>query len=414
MRCSVDFDSKRFIRETKSELLRRFDVTKAFAESHELVLREVEAIRAQYDSELSVIPQIEYHKIADCAVEEPFRELVRRRGCIIVKGVFDRIQVSEWNHEIGEYIDRNDYLTAANKKKDLDKYFSALKNATPQIFSLYWSRPQVMARQAVSMAITKRFLNQLYDTSGPMGPEFDPDNDFTYADRIRRRQPGDTTLGLSPHMDSGSYERWCDPAYQAIYRRIYEGDIQGFDPWKAAFRTQTREYASPSVCSMFRTFQGWTALTPQGPGDGTLSLLPIAKSISYFLLRALQKDVAEDDLCGATPGRALGASEEWHKEILEGLISIPEVEPGDTVWWHPDVIHSVANEHQGDHYANVLYVGASPVCAKNEAYARRQADAFYSGRSAPDFAAEDYEINFEGRATVDDLTELGRQQLYIA
>ena len=409
----MEFDSKRFIRETKSELLRRFDVTKAFAESRELVLREVEAIRTQYDSELSVIPQIEYHKIADCAVEEPFRELVRRRGCVIVKGVFDRIQVSEWNHEIGEYIDRNDYLTAANKKRDLDKYFSALKNATPQIFSLYWSRPQVMARQAVSMAITKRFLNQLYDTSGPMGPEFDPENDFTYADRIRRRQPGDTTLGLSPHMDSGSYERWCDPAYQAIYRRIYEGNIQGFDPWKAAFRTQTREYASPSVCSMFRTFQGWTALTPQGPGDGTLSLLPIAKSISYFLLRALQKDVAEDDLCGATPGRALGASQEWHKEILEGLISIPEVEPGDTVWWHPDVIHSVANEHQGDHYANVIYVGASPVCAKNEAYARRQADAFYSGRSAPDFAAEDYEVNFKGRATVDDLTELGRRQLYI-
>ena len=410
----MEFDSKRFIRETKSELLRRFDVTKAFAESRELILREVEAIRDQYHSELSVIPQIEYQKIADCAVEKPFRELVRRRGCVIVKGVFDRIQVSEWNNEIGEYIDRNDYLTAANKKKDLDKYFSALKNATPQIFSLYWSRPQVMARQAVSMAITKRFLNQLYDISGPMGPEFDPENDFTYADRIRRRQPGDTTLGLSPHMDSGSYERWCDPAYQAIYRRIYEGDIQGFDPWKAAFRTQTREYASPSVCSMFRTFQGWTALTPQGPGDGTLSLLPIAKSISYFLLRALQKDVAEDDLCGATPGRALGASEEWHKEILEGLISIPEVEPGDTVWWHPDVIHSVANEHQGDHYANVIYVGASPVCAKNEAYARRQADAFYSGRSAPDFAAEDYEVNFEGRATVDDLTELGRRQLYIA
>ncbi len=410
----MEFDAKSFIKETKSELLRRFDVTEAFAKSRDMMLHEVETIRAQHESGVTVIPQVEYRKIAECAVEESFRELVRRRGCVIVKGVFDRTQVDEWNHEIGEYIDRNDYLTAANKKKDLDKYFSALENATPQIFSLYWSRPQVMARQAESMATTKRFLNRLYDVSGPMGSEFDPDNDFAYADRIRRRQPGDTTLGLSPHMDSGSYERWCDPAYQAIYRLIYEGDIQGFDPWKASFRTQTREYASPSVCSMFRTFQGWTALTPQGPGDGTLSLLPIAKSISYFLLRALQEDVAEDDLCGALPGRALGASQEWHNEILEGLISIPTVEPGDTVWWHPDVIHSVANEHQGDDYANVIYVGASPVCAKNEAYARRQADAFHSGRSAPDFAAEDYEINFEGRATVDDLTELGRRQLHIA
>ena len=410
----MEFDAKHFIRETKFGLLRRFDLTEAFAKSRDMMLYEVETIRAQHASGVTVIPQVEYHKIAEGAVEEPFRELVRRRGCVIVKGVFDRTQVGEWNHEIGEYIDRNDYLTEANKKKDLDQYFSALENATPQIFSLYWSRPQVMARQAESMATTKRFLNRLYDVSGPMGSEFDPDNDFAYADRIRRRQPGDTTLGLSPHMDSGSYERWCDPAYQAIYRLIYEGDIQGFDPWKASFRTQTREYASPSVCSMFRTFQGWTALTPQGPGDGTLSLLPIAKSISYFLLRALQEDVAEDDLCGALPGRALGASQEWHNEILEGLISIPTVEPGDTVWWHPDVIHSVANEHQGDDYANVIYVGASPVCAKNEAYARKQADAFHAGRSAPDFASEDYEVNFEGRATIADLTELGRLQLHIS
>ena len=410
----MEFDSKHFIRETKLELLRRFDLTGAFSKSRDMMLHEVETIRAQHDSGVTVIPQVEYRKIAEGAVEEPFRELVRRRGCVIVKGFFDRTQVGELNHEIDEYIDSNDYLTEANKKKDLDQYFSALENATPQIFSLYWSRPQVMARQAENMATTKRFLNRLYDISGPMGPEFDPENDFAYADRIRRRQPGDTTLGLSPHMDGGSYERWCDPAYQAIYSRIYEGDIQGFDPWKAAFRTQTREYASPSVCSMFRTFQGWTALTPQGPGDGTLSLLPIANSIAYFLLRALQKDVADDDLCGALPGRALGASQEWHNEILEGLISIPTVEPGDTVWWHPDVIHSVANEHQGNDYANVIYVGASPVCAKNEAYARRQADAFHEGRSAPDFASEDYEVNFEGRATVSDLTELGRRQLHIA
>ena len=207
MRFGVEFDPKRFIRETKSELLRSFDVTRAFGRSREMMLREVEAIRAEHESGLPVIPQVQYREIANGAVEEPFRELVRRRGCIIVKGVFDAIQVSEWNHEIGEYIDRNDYFTAANEKKDLDKYFSALENATPQIFSLYWSRPQVMARQAESMATTKRFLNRLYDISGPMGPEFDPENDFAYADRIRRRQPGDTTLGLSPHMDSGSYER---------------------------------------------------------------------------------------------------------------------------------------------------------------------------------------------------------------
>lgn len=410
----MEFDPRPFIKQTKRELLRLSDVAASFSTCRDAMLREVETIRADVDAGRTVIPEIKYDQIAKGTVEASFCDQVRRRGCVIVRGVFDPVQVGEWNDEIGQYIARNNYLAAAKEKAGLDKYFSALDDATPQIYGLYWSRPQVMARQAESMATTKRFLNRLYDVSAPTGPEFDPDNDFAYADRTRRRQPGDTTLGLSPHMDSGSFERWCDPAYQAIYRRIYEGDIEGFDPWKAAFRTQTREYASPAVCSMFRTFQGWTALTPQGPGDGTLSLLPIAKSISYFLLRALQSDVAEDDLCGALPGRALGASPEWHSEILDGLVSIPQVEPGDTVWWHPDVIHSVAGEHNGDDYANVIYIGASPVCAKNDAYARKQADAFLAGRSAPDFAPEDYEVDFEGRASVKDLTDLGRRQMRIA
>ena len=80
----MKFDSKRFIRETKSELLRRFDVTKAFVKSRDLMLREVEAIRAQHDSGVTVIPQIEYHKIAKGAVEEPFRDLVRHRGLSLI------------------------------------------------------------------------------------------------------------------------------------------------------------------------------------------------------------------------------------------------------------------------------------------------------------------------------------------
>jgi hypothetical protein len=86
-----------------------------------------------------------------------------------------------------------------------------------------------------------------------------------------------------------------------------------------------RELPSPAVCSMFRTFQGWTALTRQGKGDGTLQLIPIANSMVYMLLRALQDDVPETDLCGANPGRAL---------IGEAAMARPasrsaHVDPGD-------------------------------------------------------------------------------------
>lgn len=407
----MDDQTRTYIRQTKQRLRGLQDVATAFLAVQDQTKRDVETIRKLAETGRPVIPEISYNSIQNGTVSEGDRKEVRSRGAVIIRGVFPRKQVEQWNSELGAYIDDNDYYKKAEEKAGLDKYFSALQSDKPQIFGLYWSKPQVLARQAESMARTKQFLNNLWDVAGPMGDEFDPNEDFAYADRTRRREPGDKTLGLSPHMDSGSYERWVDPAYQRIYGKIFEGAWPDYDPWKATFRTQTREFSSPAVCSMFRTFQGWTALTAQGPEDGTLSLIPSARGIAYFLLRALQDDVAEDDLCGAERGRALSASTEWHGDILEGLVSIPLVEPGDTVWWHPDIIHSVADHHQGKDFANVIYIGASPKCAKNEAYIRRQSAHFLEGKSAPDFAAENYEVDFQGRATIEDLTDLGRKQM---
>jgi hypothetical protein len=59
----------------------------------------------------------------------------------------------------------------------------------------------------------------------------------------------------------------------------------------------------------------------------------------------------------------------------------------------------------------VIYIAAAPYCAKNAAYLERQKGTFLAGKSAPDFSAEDYEVDFEGRATPADLTELGKKQM---
>lgn len=125
-----------------------------------------------------------------------------------------------------------------------------------------------------------------------------------------------------------------------------------------------------------RTFQGRTALTPQGPGDGTLQLGPIANSMVYILLRALQDDVAEDGLCGAMPGRALSIKPEWHGPLFDTLSPIPKMEAGDTVFWHSDVIHAVEGTHHGTGYSNVMYIASAPACAKNDEYLERQLPAF--------------------------------------
>ncbi len=402
---------RQFIAQTKREFLARGYDIKSFGAARDMVCREVEMVVNQLAKTGSVVPEISYTAIKTNSVSREQIESIRRRGSVIIRQVFARSQAEEWNEELGEYLEHNRYVECAREKSGLDNYFGDLADAQPQIFGVYWSRPQVLARQAQAMADTKRFLNHLWNTDAPAGPEFDPDQDYSYADRTRRRAPGDTTLGLSPHMDAGSYERWVDPAFQKIYADVFSGKPDQFDPWRAAYRTQTREYSSPAVSSMFRTFQGWTALTTQGPGDGTLELVPVANAISYVLLRALQDDVPDDDLCLAKPGRALGVDAHWHPDLTPGIVPIQTVEPGDTVWWHPDVVHGVGSEHTGVDFANVIYIGASPVCRKNEAYAHRQAQAFLSGRSAPDFAAEDYEVNFKGRATIDDLSDSGKRQM---
>ena len=404
-------DLDRYIAAAKQELQKHSPVARAFESVRESVCSAVDEVVNLQAKGITVVPELSYSAIADGAVTASDIQMIKQRGCVIVRNVFSRNQAEDWNDELGDYLDTNNYLERAKEKAGLDDYFGDLKDAKPQIFGVYWSRPQVMARQAASMATTKRFLNRLWNTGAPAGAEFNPDLDYAYADRTRRRAPGDTTLGLSPHMDAGSYERWVDPAFQKIYAKVFSGELDQYDPWAAAHRTQTREYESPAVSSMFRTFQGWTALTEQGPSDGTLQLLPVANSIAYVLLRALQKDVPEHELCLAKPGRALGVNQQWHPDLMPGIVPIQTVAPGDTVWWHPDVIHAVGNEHHGDDYASVIYIGASPACTKNKAYALKQAESFKAGLSAPDFAAENYEVDFKHRATIDDLTQLGKQQM---
>jgi len=386
---------------------RRDALKRAYASVTDHIRRATEIIHTEVAAGRPVIPEVEYADIKDSKVSEAARQAIRRTGCVVVRGVFPEALAREWFAEVGEYLETNRYEAREVEKRSLDKYFSALKAGKPQIFNIYWSKPQVLARQDPKLAETRAFLDHLWKFEGV----FNPDRQCTYADRARRRAPGDKTLGLSPHMDAGTVERWIDPGYQLVYDKVFNGDWRGYDPFDATDRLKTREIPSPAVCSMFRTYQGWTALTQQGPHDGTLRLIPIAEGICYVLLRALQDDVGESDLCGAMPGRALGVSSEWHPDLMPGLVSIPEVMPGDAVFWHTDICHAVGDEHAGSEYASVLYIGSAPDCPKNRAYLPKQKQAFLDGRSAPDFAAMDFEVDFRGRATENDLTDLGRAQM---
>src|SRR6201996_18930 len=389
--------------------------------NHAEVFRQVEAemrgrvnaIVKEHETGQPVIPVVQYAEVASGAVSPRLVAKIKERGACVVRGTFERAQAEAWDNEIAAYVEENG-LDAKLANAAEDKYFGTLASAKPQIYGIYWSRPQVQARQSESLTRVRVFLNQLWQAKSEGRQHFDANEVPVYADRIRRRPPGSASLGLSPHVDGGSVERWLDENFRKVYRHVFAGNWREYDAYDAAYRPEAREVSSPAVCSMFRTFQGWTALTRQGKGDGTLQLIPIASSMMYVLLRALQDDVPEDDLCGAASGRALSINAQYHSLLIEALSSIPLMTPSDTVFWHSDVVHAVENEHKGSGYSNVMYISSTPGCAKNTAYLANQAPAFLSGRTPPDFAPDDFEVDFKGRGTEEDLTPLGRSQLGLA
>jgi hypothetical protein len=403
-------DMSAAIREVKATLRSRIgDVAAALAEAERVVGAEVDDIVALRGRGEDVWPVVAFDDIAAGRVSDHLRAAVRRRGCAIVKGTFARQRAMAWDGELVDYLDRNRF-SATYEYLD-DGIFGGLAASKPSIFPIYWSKPQMEAREDPNMIAVRGFLNSFWKHESQGRVWFDPTRDTAYPDRVRRREPGTTSSGLSAHTDSGSVERWLTPAYQNVFRHVYEGNPAAYDPWDGAYRTEVEEFESTVMCSAFRTFQGWTALSDMAPTEGVLHTVPIPAAMAYLLLRALQDDVAPDDLCGAANGQTLPINERWHPLLMPALTPIPAVEPGDTVWWHGDLIHSVGAVQDQVGWGNVMYIPASPHCEKNERYAKACGEAFLAGTSPTDFAAENYEVSWSGRPTSADLSPVGRRQL---
>ncbi|MEQ4452987.1 DUF1479 domain-containing protein [Kosakonia sacchari] len=405
-------DHKASIRQMKQQLRAQIgDVQQVFNRLSEQIAARVADINALKAQGKSVWPQLAYSDIAQGKVSEAQRALIKRRGCAVIKGHFPREQALGWDRSMLDYLDQNHFDEVY--KGPGDSFFGTLEASRPEIYPIYWSQAQMQARQSNEMAAVQSFLNRLWRFESEGQQWFDPDVSVIYPDRIRRRPPGTTSKGLGAHTDSGALERWLLPAYQRVFANVFNGKFEEYDPWNAAHRTEVEEYTvdNTTKCSVFRTFQGWTALSDLIPGQGLLHVVPIPEAMAYILLRPLLDDVPEDELCGVAPGRVLPVSEKWHPLLMEALSSIPALEAGDSVWWHCDVIHSVAPVENQQGWGNVMYIPAAPLCAKNLAYARKVKVALEQGASPGDFPRENYESDWSGRFTLDDLNIQGKRAL---
>ena len=405
-------DHNAAIRQLKQELRAQIgDVQTVFNQLSERIAARVAEINALKARGEPVWPVIPFADIQNGTLSDEQREAVKRRGCAVIKGHFPREKALGWDRSMLEYLDRNHFDEVY--KGPGDSFFGTLEASRPEIYPIYWSQAQMQARQSSEMAQAQSFLNRLWTYESEGKQWFDPDVSVIYPDRIRRRPPGTTSKGLGAHTDSGALERWLLPAYQQVFAAVFNGKPEEYDPWNAAHRTEVEEYTvdNTTKCSVFRTFQGWTALSDMLPGQGLLHVVPIPEAMAYVLLRPLLDDVPDDELCGVAPGRVLPISAQWHPLLIEALTSIPALEAGDSVWWHCDVIHSVAPVTDQQGWGNVMYIPAAPLCEKNLAYAKRVKAALEKGASPGDFPREDYETTWADRFTLADLNEHGKRAL---
>lgn len=197
--------------------------------------------------------------------------------------------------------------------------------------------------------------------------------------------------------------------YQQAFRHLFDGTIEDYDPWDAAHRTSGPQYPGSTMCSAFRTFQGWTALSDMERDQGVLHTVPIPEAMAYLMLRPLLADVPDDEMCGVTVNQVFPVSEQWHPLLFHALSGIPDVRAGDSVWWHCDMVHSVAPVQDQKGWGNVMYIPAAPWCERNERYAATVREAFLAGSSPSDFPEEHYEQGWPNRFAADQLNQAGRR-----
>ncbi|KAI1378800.1 DUF1479-domain-containing protein [Hypoxylon crocopeplum] len=368
-----------------------------------------------------IIPTIDYFDIHDAAKVATFRDALRKRGVAIVRRVVPSNVALSWKDETQEYV-RHNPPTKGFPSHD------------PQLYELFWSPGQVRARADSRLLEVQRFVMDVWHSSNE-NALVSSKHPVAYADRIRIRRPGDTSLAAGPHLDGGSVERWEPDGYgrAGTYAKIFQGCWEEYDPWDSSTRLGVTSdlYNGAGSCSMFRMFQGWLSLSPIPPGSGSLRACPMLKlTTAYLLLRPFfsprfksgpnflhesnwNLHVSQNSVIqGAVPGyiQELNDALHPHLRLDRSMVPIPYVEPGDYALWHPDAVHAVDRVHAGLADASVLYVPACPLTQTNALYLARQRKAFLLGHPAPDFQSGRGERDFLARPGVQDVNDAGGEE----
>lgn len=379
-----------------------------------------------------LIPSIEYGDIEDPAQASRFGHDLRRYGVGVIRKVMPKADADTAMRETVQYLESKHGI------KPLPQ--------DPTCFDFFWTPAQIRSRAHPSVLRAQRFMMGLWETS----PEdhLATRLPITYVDRIRIHGSSDhrphgfnfppidppqsaddwinalqSSAGIIAQVDNGSLERWEPDGYQrgGTYDHVFHGRWEEYDPWECASRvTATMDlYNGYGACTIFRMFQGVLALSTIEPG--MVRLLPSPKlATAYYLLRPffnpvkpapdirsgpeweaylapenwkLERD-PDTIIHGAVPGHAQRITEHWHPHLhLRGsMITLPTLQPGDYIFWHPDLPYHISSNNHGlktpssrDEISMLVYIPAAPLTQTNALYLARQRKAFQRGHPGPDF-----------------------------
>ncbi|KAL2184369.1 DUF1479-domain-containing protein [Thermothelomyces heterothallicus CBS 203.75] len=378
------------------------------------------------------IPTIRFEEAADLQRADRFLRDLGQRGVGIIRGVVPKDTALMWSREAEEYLRQSPPVRSPS--------------GGFQAQDVYWSPAQVKARAHPNLLAAQKFVMSAWkskDENARVTTNFP----ISYADRMALRgREGPESSPWAATVDGGSVERWEPDGYgrAGTYKDIFEGRWEDYDPWESSTRLGVTSdlYHRAGACSIFRMFQGWLALNHVPSGPGSVQVCPLPRlATAYYLLRpffspppsSISTPTTTPDpstetgdarwafnhpqnsiLHGALPSYAqqITPSLHPHLQLDRSLISVPDLQPGDYLVWHPDLIHRIIpdrpqpqpHHHHHHHHpsdsdpdpsssssysraaAACMYLPACPLTQTNALYLARQRKAFLLGHPGPDFA----------------------------
>ncbi|KAK0490689.1 hypothetical protein IW261DRAFT_1413180 [Armillaria novae-zelandiae] len=334
------------------------------------VIQEISAGGSEF------IPQAKFSEFQSLPADKIAE--IRRKGCLVIKDIADDEQVIAWKNPLEDFISNNpdiDGFPPDDKQHTILNFAKAGRN-------LNWRHAPTPNMLAVSA-----WLNNLYHAEA--GQQLD--------DTSRNR------LDYVP-TSCGNIERWEDPAFRSCFADIFSGQWRKHDPFALVGRVTAQN-----------SLHGRPNYVLKRPPPKALSNFFWSVAVDpYLILRPFFRLLVAPDSqevwdpkswvfgtcfkCPDFPGlvsqdgarRGPLPTPELHPNLLleTTMISVPKVYPGDAVFWHGDLIHSVENEHTGRGDSAVMYIAAVPTTPLNQAYIERQKESFLKAVTPPDYPAQ--------------------------